>query len=206
MIVIKKSLQEEFENFVKSHKYISRWLKNDKWEYEYPKDQKRNNSRAEAKSDIALKTKVITDVHPLVNPTDLEVDAAINHLKELSNSEKLRCPALGNENIYIIDETKKHTQETGGISRTKEASNHKVFYLPFVEQILENGKISEKSYRKTAKDDKNKRLTYGIIGRVEYRNENGKTVKENVELAIGYDVIKRKYVLSFSNYKTKNPR
>lgn len=187
----------------KSHKYISRWFKNGKWEYEYPSNQKKDNGRGNAKNEIALKTKVITGIKPLINPTEKEIDIVISELKELSDSGKLNCPALGNENIYIIDETKSHAQKTGDTVRTPEATNHKFFYLPFVEQLLKNGKISEKSYRKN--NNETKRLTYGIIGRVEYRNEEQVTVKENVEIAVGYDSEKRKYVLSFANYKTKNP-
>jgi len=193
ILIVKTSLSQEYEELFKSHKYISRWLKNGEWEYEYPKDQKRNNTRSEAKNDIALQTKVITGIKPLISASEQQIDDALVKLSIYAMDGKLKCPALGNNPIFIAEKTQEHIKETHGKQRSVKEIQHKAKYIPFVPEILKNGKISEKSYSKEG-------LIYGIIGQVEYFEESkGKIVRESVELAINFDKDKRKYVFSFAD-------
>ena len=73
---------------------------------------------------------------------------------------------------------------------------HKAKYIPFVPEILKNGKICEKS-------SSSKGVIYGVIGQVEYLDDKNKLVKEAVELAINYDNDSRKFVFSFSDWAIK---
>ena len=199
-LLVKKSVYEELE---KSHKYVSRWFKNGKWQYKWPTNQKRGIGHSRSKKNIADQTKVITGIQPFFNPTESMIDNELDRLKKLSESGNLKCPALGNADIIINDMTKNHMNETKGETRTDAARDNKAFNLPFTEEILKNGKLAEKSYQprydENGKEIKNKKLTYGIVGRVSYFDNKHKQKNEYVEIAVAYDENSDKYVLSFSH-------
>lgn len=185
--------EREFEKIEKSHKYIRRWFSNGDWRYEYPSDQKKPVSRSEAKINIAKRTKLITGIKPLANASERQIDEALLELNLESLAGKLTCPALGNQNIYVIGATQEHIKSTLGKQRSSNEIAHKAKYIPFVKEILRNGKICEKSSSK-------KGVVYGIIGQVEYFDDKKqKSVKEAVELAVNYDSDKRKFVFSFAD-------
>lgn len=189
--------EREFEKIEKSHKYIRRWFSNGDWRYEYPSDQKKPVSRSEAKINIAKRTKLITGIKPLANASERQIDEALLELNLESLAGKLTCPALGNQNIYVIGATQEHIKSTLGKQRSPNEIAHKAKYIPFVKEILRNGKICEKSSSK-------KGVVYGIIGQVEYFDDKKqKSVKEAVELAVNYDSDKRKFVFSFADSPIK---
>ena len=194
--ILKKSglTHDEIE---KSHKYIRRWRVCNDWRYEMPKDQKKNVKHSEAKLKIAKRTKLITGIKPLLNASKSEIDNALVNLSLYAMDGRLKCPALGNNSIYITGRTQEHIKETHGEQRSPKEIQHKAKYIPFVSEILRNGKISEKSMSKEG-------VIYGIIGQVEYYDdEKNKTVRETVEIAINFDASKRKYVFSFSDKSIK---
>ena len=198
VLVVNKSVCEEINNYLlKSHKYIRRWKVGDKWRYEMPKDQKRNIRHNVAKNEIAKKTKLITGIKPLTNATEQDIDEALVQLSIYAMDGKLKCPALGNHSVYITERTQDHIKRTKGTFRPTEEMYHKAKYIPFIPEILKNGKLSEKSMTKEG-------VIFGIIGQVEYFDDKkNKTVREYVELAINFDKDTRKYVFSFSDDKIK---
>ena len=110
---------------------------------------------------------------------------------------KLKCPALGNHSVYITNRTQEHIKETHGQLRTDSEMKHKAKYIPFVPEILKNGKICEKSSSKQG-------VIYGIIGQVKYFDKKkNKSVIDCLELAINYDKDVRKFVFSFSDWGIK---
>ena len=180
----------------KAYKYIRRWFSNGKWNYIYPAKSQVGN-RTKTKIDIAKKTPLISGIKPLSNATEVQIDEALVKLSLYAMSGKLKCPALGNHNIYINGRTQEHIKETHNEPRTFKEMQHKAKYIPFIPEILKNGRICEKSSSKEG-------VIYGIIGQVEYFDEEKqKNVKESVELAINFDYFSRKFVFSFGNFLIK---
>ncbi len=181
----------------KSHKYIRRWLSNGEWHYEYPSDQQRGTNRTNAKIKIARSTPIITGIKPLDNATIQDVEHELVRLNLMSLSGELKCPALGNSNIYVTGRTQDHIMSTRGKQRSPDETMHKARYLPFVKEILMKGKICEKSSSK-------KGVIYGVIGQVKYFDrKKGRNVVEAVELAINFDEQSKKYVFSFADKTIK---
>ena len=187
---------DETETIEKSHKYIYRYKKGDSYVYIYPKNVQ-NKTRTGAKKELTQHSPIIQGLEPLYNINEGTVNYWFNELKRLSTHGELVCPALGNDNIFINEISKKHTEETCGALRIPEAKNHKQRYLPFIADILKHGKLIEKS--------KNGRQTiYGIGGKVRYFDkELNKERTELVEVAVGYDSNSKKYYLSVGNYEIK---
>ncbi len=205
--MIKKELYDELcevfgiENkakaIEKSAKYIKRWFSNGEWHYIYPPKYRAGRNRTKAKIAIANETKMITGIKPLTNVSESEIDEALLKLSLYANEGKLKCSALGNSSVYITHRTQEHIKNTKGNDRPIEAVKHKAKYIPFIQELLRNGKICEKSSSK-------KGVIYGIVGRVEYFDEKKqKKITEVVELAINYDEQKRKFVFSFCDYGIK---
>ncbi len=193
-ILIRKDVAEEIE---KSCKYIKRWFSNGKWHYKYPAEYQTKSNRTETKISIAKKTPLISGIKPLSHATEQQIDEALVNLSLYARAGKLKCPALGNHSVYITGRTQEHIKETKGTIRTFNEMQHKAKYIPFIPEILKNGRICEKS-------SSSKGVIYGIIGQIEYFDEGKqKTVKESVELAINYDKETRKYVFSFANFIIK---
>lgn len=191
-----KTKFDEAELVEKSAKYIKRWFSNGEWHYKYPSKYKANQNRTETKKDIAQSTKLITGIEPLRNPTEQEIDEALVQLSLYAINGKMKCRALGNHSVYVSDKTQEHIKETHGKPRIIPEIKHKAKYIPFVPELLKNGKIAEKS-------SSSKGVIYGIVGQVEYVNDKNKKVKEVVELAINYDKDTRKFVFSFSDWEIK---
>ena len=187
---------DEAELVEKSSKYIKRWFSNGEWHYKYPPKYKANQNRTETKRDIAQSTKLITGIEPLRNPTEQEIDEALVQLSLYAIDGKMKCGALGNHSVYVSDKTQEHIKETHGKPRIIPEIKHKAKYIPFVPELLKNGKIAEKS-------SSSKGVVYGIVGQVEYVNDKNKKVKAAVELAINYDKDTRKFVFSFSDWEIK---
>ena len=201
--MIKKELYDELcevfgiENkakaIEKSAKYIKRWFSNREWHYIYPPKYRAGRNRTKAKIAIANETKMITGIKPLTNVSESEIDEALLKLSIFAMDGKMKCPALGNQSVYITERTQEHIKETHNVPRTFSEMSHKSKYIPFVPAILKNGKICEKSSSK-------KGVIYGIIGRVEYFDEKQKKIiRESVELAINFDNSTRKFVFSFAD-------
>ena len=187
----------ESESIEKSSKYIKRWFSNGEWHYKYPPKYRASKNRTETKIDIARETKIITGIQPLEAKTEKDIDDAILQLALYANNNELKCSALGNHRIYITGRTQEHIKETHNEPRTDSEMKHKAKYIPFVPEILKNGKICEKSSSKEG-------VIYGIIGQVEYFDKKkNKIVKESVELAINYDNDTRKFVFSFADKAIK---
>lgn len=181
----------------KSSKYIKRWFSNGKWHYKYPPKYSVAENRTETKKDIAKTTKLIIGIKPLLNASESEIDNALINLSLYAMDGRLKCPALGNNSIYITGRTQEHIKETHGKRRIVPEMKHKAKYIPFIPEILRHGKICEKS-------SSSKGVIYGIIGQVEYFDENkNRNVIESVELAINYDKDSRKFVFSFSDWEIK---
>lgn len=188
-----EELKEHEFDFEKSFNYIKRWFSNGEWHYKYPPKYRVKENRTETKNDIAKTTKLITGIKPLNNPTEKEIDEVLVQLSLYAIDGKLKCKALGNNSVYITDRTQEHIKETHNEPRTIAEMKHKAKYIPFVPEILKNGKISEKSSSKEG-------VIYGVIGQVEYYDEKKKkTVNESVELAINFDKDTRKFVFSFAD-------
>lgn len=191
----------------KAYKYIRKYKDaNGEWRYVYPSNQPGISSNRKAIKNIALETPIISG-QILDEVTEENVDAEIARLQE----QKLICPALGNREILVNEKTKEHGYETKGEDRSVEATRHKLRYLPFVPEILKNGKLLYKSYRREYEYDKetgvkgkylpHKNVTYGILCRIKYFDKDkNKNVIEPVELVIAYDEEKKNYVLSFTDY------
>ena len=193
----------------KAHKYIRRWkMNNGEWGYEYP--QKHNNKNYSFKDVITKlvnKTTEIKDIKPLT--TEEEIDTEIKRLTKLSEKGKLRCPALGNNNIYIEEMTTEHAKKTYGVYRTNEARIHKLQYLSFVEPVLKNGVLFMKSrkYNHSWLLDKvpeRERTTYGIINKVTYfDNKKNKQITCGMEIVVAWDNKRKMFVFSFIDRQIK---
>lgn len=193
----------------KAHKYIRRWkMNNGEWGYEYP--QKHNNKNYSFKDVITKlvnKTTEIKDIKPLT--TEEEIDTEIKRLTKLSEKGKLRCPALGNNNIYIEEMTTEHAKKTYGVYRTNEARIHKLQYLSFVEPVLKNGVLFMKSrkYNHSWSLDKvpeRERTTYGIINKVTYfDNKKNKQITCGMEIVVAWDNKRKMFVFSFIDRQIK---
>lgn len=185
------------ESVEKSTKYIKRWFSNGAWHYKYPAKYSASQNRTKTKIDIAKETKLIQGIQPLENFTEKEIDEALLNLSLYAMDGKLKCPALGNHSVYITNRTQEHIKETHGQLRTDSEMKHKAKYIPFVPEILKNGKICEKSSSKQG-------VIYGIIGQVKYFDKKkNKSVIESLELAINYDKDLRKFVFSFADKTIK---
>ena len=190
-------------NIEKAYKYIRRWKNNNnEWRYEYPKGyNKETHSFRDVVTGLTNKTTEITNIKPL--RTEAEIDAELIRLKKLSDNGQLRCPALGNCNIYIEDMTTEHAKETNGKMRTAEAKIHKLQYLAFVEPILKNGILFMKSrkYNHSWSLDKipqRERTTYGIINKVSYYDDvKNKNIVCGLEIVVAWDNEHKRFVLSF---------
>lgn len=180
----------------KSSKYIKRWFSNGAWHYKYPTEFRKEHNLSDTKREIAKRTKLITGIEPLRNPTEQEIDEALVQLSLYAMDGKMKCSALGDHSIFVSDRTQEHIKETHGKQRTISEMKHKAKYIPFVPELLKNGKIAEKS-------SSSKGVIYGIIGQIEYVNDKNKKVKEAVELAINFDKDTRKFVFSFSDWEIK---
>ena len=181
----------------KSSKYIKRWYSNGKWHYKYPPEFRKNQNVSDTKREIAKRTKLITGIQPLEVNSEKDIDDAVLQMALYANENELSCSALGNHRIYITDRTQEHIKETHHEPRTVKEMNHKAKYIPFIPEILKNGRISEKSSSKEG-------VIYGIIGQVEYFDKKkNKNVTESVELAINFDKDKRKFVFSFADKAIK---
>ena len=180
----------------KSSKYIKRWFSNGKWHYKYPPKYSVAENRTETKKDIAKTTKLIIGIKPLLNASESEIDNALVNLSLYAMDGSLKCPALGNNSIYITGRTQEHIKETHHEPRTIQEMRHKAKYIPFIPEILRHGKICEKSSSKNG-------VIYGVIGQVEYLDDKNRLVKEAVELAINYDNEARKFVFSFADKAIK---
>lgn len=193
-ILIRKDVVKEIE---KSCKYIKRWFSNGKWHYKYPAGYQTKSNRTETKISIAKKTPLISGIKPLSHATEQQIDEALVNLSLYARDGKLKCPALGNHSVYITGRTQEHIKETHNEPRTFKEMQHKAKYIPFVPEILNKGRICEKS-------SSSKGVIYGIIGQIEYFDEEKqKTVKESVELAINFDKDSRKFVFSFADKAIK---
>ena len=201
-LIKKDTVKELLQNFKmnvieKSHKYIRRWFSGGEWHYKYPQKYQPECNRTKTKIDISKKTPLITGIKPLSNATEKQIDEALVKLSLYAMDGNLKCPALGNHSIYISRRTQEHVKETKGIFRSEKEMQHKAKYIPFIPEILKNGRICEKSSSMEG-------VIYGIIGQVEYFDETKqKTVKESVELAINFDNDSRKFVFSFGNFAIK---
>lgn len=197
------------ENISKAYKYIRRWKSNNgKWCYEYPKEyNKETHSFRDVVTGLANKTKMITGIKPL--KTESEISAELTRLKKLSDSGMLRCPALGNNNIYIEDMTTGHAKETHGERRTDEARIHKLQYLSFVEPILKNGILFMKSRKynhswSLENVPERERTTYGIINKVGYFDEDkNKEMIFGLEIVVAWDNERKRFVFSFIDRQIK---
>lgn len=188
---------DKADDIEKSTKYIKRWFSNGEWHYKYPAKYSASQNRTKTKIDIAKETKLIQGIQPLENLTEKEIDEALLNLSLYAMDGKLKCPALGNHSVYITNRTQEHIKETHGQLRTDSEMKHKAKYIPFVPEILKNGKICEKSSSKQG-------VIYGIIGQVKYFDKNkNKSVTESLELAINYDKDLRKFVFSFADKTIK---
>ena len=188
---------DKADDIEKSTKYIKRWFSNGAWHYKYPAKYRASQNRTKAKIDIAKETKLIQGIQPLENFTEKEIDEALLNLSLYAMDGKLKCPALGNHSVYITNRTQEHIKETHGQLRTDSEMKHKAKYIPFVPEILKNGKICEKSSSKQG-------VIYGIIGQVKYFDKKkNKSVIESLELAINYDKDLRKFVFSFADKTIK---
>ncbi len=215
MLVIRKSLFDKIckdYDIEKAYKYIRRYMgKDGKWLYVYPSNQPRNVTKRAAIKKIAMETPIIQGAI-LDDLSEENIDKELDKLNKLGDS--LRCKALGNKQIYINETTKSHGFETKGKDRSDEETIHKMRYLPFVPEILKNGKLLFKSYRheyefdeetgKYGKQLKHKHMTYGIVCRIKYFDKSkGKNVVEPLEIAVAYDEEHKNYVLSFIDYDIK---
>lgn len=193
----------------KAYKYIRRWKNNNgEWRYEYPKGyNKKKHSFKDVVTALTNQTEVITDVQPL--KTEAQINAELARLKKLSDNGRLRCPALGNSNIYIEDMTIGHAEVTGGTFRTAEARIHKLQYLSFVEPILKNGILFMKSrkYNHAWSLDKvpqRERTTYGIINKVIYYDKaKDKDITCGLEIVVAWDNERKRFVFSFIDRQIK---
>lgn len=181
----------------KAHKYIRRWMgANGKRRYAYPSGQKRGTTRTEAKRAIAAKTKLITGIKPLKVRPGADIDNAVNEMIRRCGKKGFLCPALGNRPVFVTRKTLRHIKATRGNKRTPENRRRKARYIPFIPELLKHGRISEKSRPKEG-------MVYGVIGQVEYFRNDGRKIREYVELAVAYDKAKKQFVLSFSEIPTK---
>lgn len=187
---------KDFDSIEKAYKYIRRWYSNGEWHYIYPPKYRAKKNRTKTKIEIAKKTKVITNIKPMFDATEEQIDNAILQMSLFAMDGKLKCKALGNNSIYVETKTQDHIKETKGKRRPFPEIQHKAQYIPFIPEIIKNGVLCEKS--KTSSG-----VIYGVIGQVEYTNKSGKVVKEAIELAINYDESTDKFVFSFSNYEIK---
>ena len=178
----------------KAHKYIRRWIGADgKIRYAYPSDQKRSNTRAEAKRSIAAKTKLITGIEPLEVRSEADINNAVSKMIGRYGKEGIACPALGNKPVFVTKKTLGHIKSSRGKKRAPESRNRKARYILYIPALLKNGRISEKSRSKEG-------VVYGVIGRVEYTRKDGEKARECVELAVAYDKKGKRFVLSFGSY------
>lgn len=214
-LFVRRDVYDEFiarravDEIEKSHKYIRRWkMNNGEWGYEYPSGyDKRIHSLKDVATGIAGKTKTITDVKPL--RTEAEINTELKRLKDLADSGNLKCPALGNSNIYIEDMTAGHAEKTRGRLRTVEERIHKLQYLSFVEPVLKNGVLFMKSrkYNHSWTLDKvpeRERTTYGIINKVSFHDDRkGKDVECGLEIVVAWDSERKRFVFSFIDRQIK---
>ena len=177
----------------KAHKYIRRWEGADgKFHYAYPQGWKGKRKRETAKRAIAAKTELITKIRPLEVHSEQDIADAIDAMIRRGGKKGFACHALGGRPVFVTKKTESHIKFSKGQRRTPEARNRKARYIPFIPELLEKGRISEKSWKREG-------LVYGIIGQVEYKRSDGAVVHECVELAVAYDKAKRQFVLSFSD-------
>lgn len=191
----------------KAYKYIRKFKVNNKWKYIYPSNLPRKISTRQAVKAIAMNTPIMSG-KILEDLSEESIDEEIARLQTLD----LECPALKNMNIVVNEKTKEHAFETKGKERDSKETIHKLRYLPFVPDILKNGKLLFKSYRReyeyneeTGEKGKhlpNKHMTYGVVCRIKYFDKKkNKNVIEPVELVIAYDEEQQNYVLSFTDYE-----
>lgn len=173
----------------KAHKYIRRYKKagKDNWFYVYPGNKNDNTGkpRIQEKLQIALKSPVITNIKPLLNPTLNDINNEFNKLTKLSKSGNLKVKAYGNFPVIINKKSYKHLFEARGKPRDPSVIQERAELLPFVAEILNNtGVLGEKSARRNS-------TAYGIFGRC---NVNG--VIKTVELSLAFDEQSRLFFLS----------
>lgn len=193
----------------KAYKYIRRWKNNNgEWRYEYPKEfNKKTHSFKDVVTALTNETEPITDVQLL--KTEAQINAELVRLKRLSDNGRLRCPALGNSNIYIENMTMEHAKITGGERRTDDARIHKLQYLSFVEPILKNGILfmTSRKYNHAWSLDKvpqRERTTYGIINKVIYYDEaKDKDITCGLEIVVAWDNERKRFVFSFIDRQIK---
>lgn len=187
-MIRKRFLDSSFE---KAYKYIRRYKKNNKWFYVYPNGVTEQPKKALV--ELAKKTKLITGIRPLDINSYGDLRNYINILKQKSEKNELKCPALGNVNIEIEEDTYKHFVFTHGKMRPFAETQHKAAYLPFVQEILKNGILCEKSKSKEG-------VIYGVCGQIQYFNKKeNKIKKEMIELAINFDKESKKFLFSVSS-------
>ena len=212
--LIRKDAYENICNMLgieKAYKYIRRWKTNNgEWRYKYPKEFNKNTqSFNDVVTKMANKTKEITGIQPL--QTEDEINNELKRLTDLAENGELKCPALGNNNIYIEDMTIGHAEKTNGTFRTNEARIHKLQYLSFVEPILKNGILFMKSRKYNHswtldKIPKRERTTYGIINKVTYfDSEKNKEITTALEIVVAWDNENKRFVFSFIDRKIKSP-
>ena len=212
--LIRKDAYENICNMLgieKAYKYVRRWKTNNgEWRYEYTKEFNKNTqSFNDVVTKMANKTKEITGIQPL--QTEDEINNELKRLTDLAENGELKCPALGNNNIYIEDMTIGHAEKTNGTFRTNEARIHKLQYLSFVEPILKNGILFMKSRKYNHswtldKIPKRERTTYGIINKVTYfDSKKNKDITTALEIVVAWDNENKRFVFSFIDRKIKSP-
>ncbi len=148
----------------KSHKYTSKELINGYWRYYYPDGVGSGGGDASNNEvELAKQTKLIEDKHLKVTRKNA-LKVGKEYLKELRdkwNKTPFLCPELDNRRVVINSDSINHLSYTSDKKRDMQNIIRRVELFPYIEDIIKNGKFSEK---RIGKRDQ-KLFDYSLVGR-----------------------------------------